>query len=108
MGNRDSSLEMGSERRGSLMQNTGFGAYTSGMAFAGMAQQRNPLANPNLINRSQEQSRITSPATQGMGCEWKYGNGLGIDLTPYSINIITISFTSGTEWDNWARQTGKS
>ena len=72
MGNRDPSLELGSERRGSLIQNTGFGAYTNGMAFAGMGPQRNPLANPNLINRSQDQSRITSPATQGMGCESKH------------------------------------
>jgi CCR4-NOT transcription complex subunit 2 len=72
IGNRDSSLEMGSERRGSLLQNTGFGAYTNGMAFAGMGQQRNPLVNPNLLARSQEQSRITSPATQGMGCESKH------------------------------------
>jgi CCR4-NOT transcription complex subunit 2 len=79
MGNRDSSLEMGSERRGSLLQTTGFGAYTNGMAFAGMGQQRNPLANPNLINRSQEQGRLTSPGTQGMGCELEQEQRSGID-----------------------------
>jgi CCR4-NOT transcription complex subunit 2 len=79
MGNRDSSLEMGSERRGSLLQNTGFGAYTNGMAFAGMGQQRNPLANPNLMNRSQEQSRLTSSGTQGMGCESKQGHQSRMD-----------------------------
>jgi CCR4-NOT transcription complex subunit 2 len=106
MGNRDSSLEMGSERRGSLMQNTGFGAYTNGMAFASMGQQRNPLANPNLMNRSQEQSRITSPATQGMGCELKRGHHSKIDLTTYSVIIVTISFTSGTKRHDWARQAG--
>jgi CCR4-NOT transcription complex subunit 2 len=79
MSNRDSSLEMGSERRGSLLQTTGFGAYTNGMAFAGMGQQRNPLANPNLINRSQEQGRLTSPASQGMGCELDQGHHSAID-----------------------------
>jgi CCR4-NOT transcription complex subunit 2 len=79
MSNRDSSLEMGSERRGSLLQTTGFGAYTNGMAFAGMGQQRNPLANPNLINRSQEQGRLTSPAGQGMGCELGQGHDSAID-----------------------------
>jgi CCR4-NOT transcription complex subunit 2 len=108
MGNRDTSLEMGAERRGSLIQNTGFGAYTNGMAFAGMGQQRNPLANPNLMNRSQEQSRITSPATQGMGCELRHGHRSKIDLTTYSVIIITISFTSGTKRDDWPRQTGNS
>jgi CCR4-NOT transcription complex subunit 2 len=109
MGNRDSSLEMASERRSSLIQNTGFGAYTNGMAFASMGQQqRNPLANPNLMNRPQEQSRITSPATQGMGCEWKHRHLCEIDLTPYSVIIITISFTSRTKRDDRARQASKS
>jgi len=104
IGNRDSSLEMGSERRGSLLQNTGFGAYTNGMAFAGMGQQRNPLVNPNLLARSQEQSRITSPATQGMGCESKHQHRFfENNLICHSAIIITISATSRTKWDDWAR-----
>ena len=69
---------MGSERRGSLIQNTGFGAYTNGMAFAGMGQQRNPLVNPNPMNRSQEQSRITSPSGQGMGRKLQRMSGQGV------------------------------
>lgn len=70
VGSRDPLLDAASERRGSLIQNTGFGAYTNGMAFASMTQQRNPLANPTSLNRSQEQSRITSPSVQGLGCEF--------------------------------------
>jgi CCR4-NOT transcription complex subunit 2 len=103
IGNRDSSLEMGSERRGSLLQNTGFGAYTNGMAFAGMGQQRNPLVNPNLMARSQEQSRITSAATQGMGCESKHQHRFENNLICHSAIIITISATSRTKWDDWTR-----
>ena len=57
----------GSERRNSLMQHTGFGAYTNGaMAFAGMNQtlQRNPLSNP--LNASQDYNRLTSPSAPGL------------------------------------------
>lgn len=82
-GNREVPSEIGPERRSSIIQNTGFGAYTNGMAFAGMSQQRNPLASSNPLNRSQEQSRITSPSGQGLGCK----------LTPQSKSLTKLTIT---------------
>ncbi|CAL5869689.1 uncharacterized protein PFLUO_LOCUS3919 [Penicillium psychrofluorescens] len=60
---RNVAAEIGSDRRGTLMPNTGFGSFNSSLAFAGVnqvqsAQNRNIIA-PSL--NGQEAGRIMSP-----------------------------------------------
>lgn len=60
---RNVAAEIGSDRRGPLMPNTGFGSFNSSLAFAGVnqaqsAQNRNVIA-PSL--NGQDAGRIMSP-----------------------------------------------
>ena len=79
---RNTTSDSEGDRRGSLAQNTGFGTYTNGMSFSSMnQQQRNPLSHNTSLNRSQEQSRITSPSVTGAACEYTGRSVLRAALT---------------------------
>lgn len=61
--------EMNQERRGSILQNTGFGNYGTGMAFSGVNQTQSSQSR-NMMATSlngQETARIMSPAAAGSG-----------------------------------------
>ncbi|KAI9934732.1 hypothetical protein MW887_000349 [Aspergillus wentii] len=66
---RNVAAELGQDRRGSLMQNAGFGNYNAGMAFSGVNQAQS-AQNRNMIAASingQETARMMSPANAGSG-----------------------------------------
>ncbi len=46
------------------MQNSAFGGYGAGMAFAGMTQQQR-----SLLSNALDRERMASPASPGMGCK---------------------------------------
>ncbi|KAJ5105598.1 hypothetical protein NUU61_002945 [Penicillium alfredii] len=74
---RNVAADLAQDRRGSMMQNTGFGSYNSGMAFSGVNQTQS-TQNRNLIAASingQEPSRIMSPTAASSG-------GLGTPRSP--------------------------
>lgn len=63
---RDAAPGIGSERRGSQLQNSAYSGYGGGLGFSGMNQQpRNPLNNP--LGGQQDTARLTSPLTAGGG-----------------------------------------
>lgn len=68
---RNVPAELGQDRRGSLMQNAGFGNYASGMSFPG-ANQGQPAQNRSMISSVNGPERMMSPATPGAAGKFHY------------------------------------
>lgn len=66
---RNVPADLSQDRRGSLLQNTGFGNYGAGMGFTGMNQAQ-AAPNNNVVAASmngQDTARMMSPAAAGAG-----------------------------------------
>jgi CCR4-NOT transcription complex subunit 2 len=65
---RNISGELGQERRGSIMQGTGFGAYGSSIGFgAALSQTQSRNGMSNQLNGQQDGSRVSSQTAGGVG-----------------------------------------
>ncbi|EED20620.1 NOT2 family protein [Talaromyces stipitatus ATCC 10500] len=59
--------DIGQERRGSVLQSTGFGSYGPGLAFSNQSQSAQARNIMNSALNGQENNRVMSPGTTGSG-----------------------------------------
>jgi CCR4-NOT transcription complex subunit 2 len=100
---RNISGELGQERRGSIMQSTGFGGYGSGLGFGGgigQSQPRNGVSTQ--LNGQQDAGRISSQVAPGTGGKNHSSVNCHNPAKVFGSNIdFSVTKFSRPKWSHW-------